>query len=128
MQPFWAGGTPRRRDVPRWRTCATALSTIVALLTLVAVSGPHLVHHLAERPPHEHQHAQDGPQTRDHQTPPRPDCLVLFLMQHTPVAEEGGALLPTLLLAAEPLLPSLSLGHVDVPRHAVQARAPPLFL
>ena len=75
-----------------------ALSTIVALLTLVAVSGPHLVHHLAERPPHEHQHAQDGPQPRDHQTPPRPDCLVLFLMQHTPVAEEGRALLPTLLL------------------------------
>ena len=128
MQPFWAGNTSQRRDVPRWCECFLALSTIVALLTLVAVSGPHLVHHLAERPPHEHQHAQDGPQTRDHQTPPRPDCLVLFLMQHTPVAEEGGALLPTLLLAAEPLLPSLSLGHVDVPRHAVQARAPPLFL
>ena len=128
MQPFWAGNTSQRRDVPRWCECLMALSTIVALLTLVAVSGPHLVHHLAERPPHEHQHAQDGPQTRDHQTPPRPDCLVLFLMQHTPVAGEGGALLPTLLLAAEPLLPSLSLGHVDVPRHAVQARAPPLFL
>jgi hypothetical protein len=128
MHTFWAGGTPRLRDVPRWHTRATVLSTIVALLMLVAVSGPHLVHHLAERPPHEHQHAQERPQTRDHQTPPRPDCLVLFLMQHTPVAEEGGALLPILLLAAEPLLPSLSLGHVDVPRHAVHARAPPLFL
>ena len=128
MHTFGVGDAQRRRNVHRWRESCIALSTIVALLTLVAVSGPHLVHHLAERPPHEHQHAQDGPQPRDHQTPPRPDCLVLFLMQHTPVAEEGGALLPTLLLAAEPLLTSLPLGHADVPRHAVQARAPPLFL
>jgi hypothetical protein len=128
MHTFWAGGTPRRRDVPRWSACATALSTIVALLMLVAVSGPHLVHHLAEQPPHEHQHAQERPQTRDHQTPPRPDCLVLFLMQHTPVAADGGALLPTLLRAAELLPTFLPLGHADAPWQAVQARAPPLLL
>jgi hypothetical protein len=128
MHTFWAGGTPRRRDVPRWRTCATALSTIVALLMLVAVSGPHLVHHLAEQPPHAHQHAHERPQTRDHQTPPRPDCLVLFLMQHTPVAADGGALLPTLLRAAELLPTFFALGHAAAPRQTVQARAPPLFL
>jgi hypothetical protein len=128
MHIFWAGNTSQRRDVPRWCACFLALATIVALLTLVAVSGPHLVHHLTERPPYEHQHAQDGPQTPDHQTPPRPDCPVLFLMQHTPVAAEGGALLPTLLRATEPLRTFLPLGHAAAPRQAVQARAPPLFL
>src|SRR5437763_1676955 len=111
MHTLRGGDTQRRRNVHRWREYCIALSTILALFTLVAVSGPHLVHHLTELPPHERPHAQEGPQTRDHHAPPRPDCLVLFLMHYTPVAEEGGALLPALLLAAEPLLTSLPLGH-----------------
>jgi hypothetical protein len=90
-----------------------ALATVLAFLTLIAVSGPHLVHHLAEQylavadrlhtqpddghqtrpepmPEDEAHHAEAHPHpTRDGQPQekkahPWPDCLVLFLLQHIP--------------------------------------------
>ena len=97
MKTFWACSKQWRTDVPRWRECCIALCTILAFLTLLAVSGPHLVHHLTELHPQEHHHTQDGHHPPAEHAPPRPDCLVLFLMQHTPVAEAGEALLPILL-------------------------------
>src|SRR5262245_26324757 len=99
MYAFEVGVTNRRRKAHRWHQYCIALLTILAFGTLLAVSGPHLVHHLTALSLHERPHAHNGPQTRDHHAPPHPDCLVLFLMQHTPVAEEEGVLLPTLLLA-----------------------------
>ena len=58
-------------------------------------------------------------------TPQPPDCHVLFLLQHTPVAEHGIVFFPALLLAAEPLLVISPLVKVEAPQYAFQARAPP---
>jgi hypothetical protein len=125
MKTFWSYGTYRRMDGHRRHVCVLALGTLLALLTLLAVSGPHLVHHLVDLHPREHPHPPDGHPTQQAHPFPRPDCLVLFLMQHTPVAEDGGALLPTLFLAAEPLCSVCPLGYADAPRFVIQARAPP---
>ncbi|SRR6266498_2194043 len=105
-----------------WRKGAYRLSAfciVLSLLTLLAVSGPHLVHHLTEQQPQQDHHAHDAP------TPHSPDCPVFFLMQHTPVAAEAAAFLPTPLPAAE-LLAFVQPRRVsEVPTYAVQARAPP---
>jgi len=54
--------------------------TVLWLLALIAASGPHLVHHLPNL------HRQDD--HHSHADQPRLfDCLILSLMQHTPVAE-----------------------------------------
>ena len=127
MPTFWTCRTPSWRERHRGGRLS-ALSTALALLTLLMVSGPHLVHHLVEQPSQEHHHASEDHQRQDTHASPRPDCLLLFLMQHTPVAEQGEALLPTLLLAAGSLAITPSLGPIDAPRYTVQARAPPLFL
>jgi hypothetical protein len=124
--PVWTARARWWRDL-RWIGRLGALSTLLALLTLLTVSGPHLVHHLTEQPPHEHHHSSDHPRTPEHDPPPRPDCLVLFLMQHMPVAEAGDTLLPTLLLATESLRVPRLLWQTDTPRYAVQARGPPLM-
>jgi hypothetical protein len=125
MQTFWFYGTYRRMDGHRQYVCVLALGTLLALLTLVAVSGPHLVHHVVDLHPQEHPHPSDGPQTQQAHPFPRSDCLVLFLMQHTPVAEDGAALLPTLCLAAAPLCALCPLGYAAAPSLVIQARAPP---
>src|SRR2546428_10510894 len=65
-----------------------ALCTMLALLTLLVVSGPHLVHHLADLSPQHDHHTPTG------STPPPPDCLGFFVMQHTPAA--AGVCGPTL--------------------------------
>src|SRR5262249_26783186 len=57
-----------------------ALCTMLSLLTLVVVSGPHLVHHLADLSPQNDHHTPTG------SAHPLPDCLVFLVMQHTPVA------------------------------------------
>jgi hypothetical protein len=109
----------------------SAFATLLAFLTLLTVSGPHLVHHLTELHPLEAQHTHDGQHTHDSQhthdrhTPRPPDCHVLFSLQHTPVAESGIAVLPILLLAAEPLLVIPPLLKVEAPQYAFQPRAPP---
>ena len=105
-----------------WRKGAYRLSafwTVLSLLTLLAVSGPHLVHHLTEQHPQPAHHSHDVP------TPPSPDCPILFLMQHTPVAAEAAAFLSTPLPAAE-LLAFVPPHRVsEAPTYALQARAPP---
>ena len=63
---------------------------------LWATSGPSL-HRVASA---EAQHTHDGQHTHDTHAPQLRDCHVLFLLQHTPVAEHGIVILPALLLAA----------------------------
>jgi len=136
---------PRRRLV--------ALAAVLALSILIVVSGPHLVHHLAEQHPlvapylhtqhgdnhpthtaqaqdgdahHAEAHPQptrDGPPQEKH-APPWPDCPVLFLLQHTPVAALALAVVSILclvILLASPAGFRLST-HCTLCLHA---RAPP---
>ena len=99
------------------------LCTVLTLLTLLVVSGPHLVHHLIEpHPQHNDHHSHDG------QARQWPDCLVLFLLQHTPVVEGWGASLPAPLLVIEPIVYAQSLRVYAIPQRAFQARAPPSTL
>jgi hypothetical protein len=110
-----AGALQRRRGGRR----LGALCTILLLLTLFAVSGPHLVHHLADSSPPDDHHTPTGP------APPPPDCLVFFVMQHTPVA--AGVWVHSLipLVAGEPVVCASSLWISAAPKYLVQARAPP---
>jgi hypothetical protein len=115
----------RRQGWGGWRglggRCG-ALCTVLALFTLLAVSGPHLVHHFAEMHPQPGHHSHHG------QAQQGPDCPVLFLWQHTPVAESSVVLFPALLLATEPLVFPPPLGVSADARDVAQARAPPLHL
>jgi hypothetical protein len=109
-----------------WREGLCHLSvfcTVLALLALLTVSGPHLVHHLIERQPQHNDHHAHDSQARQW-----PDCLVLFLIQHTPVAQGCVALLPALLLVPEPLAYAQPLWIGAVPQDISQARAPPALL
>lgn len=119
---FWMRPQQPWRD---WRSLGnrcSALCIVLTLFTLLAVSGPHLVHHFAEV------HPQPDHHTHDEQAPIWPDCQVLFLLQHTPMAESCVALLPTLLLPLEPIVFLLSLWVSAASRDVSQARAPPLRL
>jgi hypothetical protein len=106
--------------------CVTVIDRLVALGVLlcfgilIAASGPHLVHHLADRHP-EPFHPQ--PYTS------RPtDCLVLSLMQHTPLAGDFFAPLPVFLPMVEPTSCAHRLQAATAPRPIVQARSPPRIL
>jgi hypothetical protein len=125
-QMFWAHGRLWWKGVRVQGVHLSAFATFLAFLTLLTISGPHLVHHFTELHPLEDQHTHDSQHTHDKHTPQPPDCHVLFLLQHTPVAEHGIAFLPILLLAAEPLLVISPLVKVEVPQYAFQARAPPV--
>src|SRR5215471_19678826 len=75
-----------------WRKGAYRLSAfciVLSLLTLLAVSGPHLVHHLTEQHPQQEHHSHDAPMQRS------PACPIFFLLQHTPVAAEAAVFLST---------------------------------
>ena len=97
MHTFWAGHRHRWKEARREGSRLGVLCTILTLLVLLLVSGPHLVHHLIEPPPqHDDSHSHTGQAQQ-------PDCLILFLMQHTPVAQGCAALLPALLLIVEPI-------------------------
>jgi len=96
-----------------------ALCTMLALLTLLVVSGPHLVHHLADLSPQHDHHTPTG------STPPPPDCLVFFVMQHTPVAAGVLAHALTPLAVGEPIVCTPPLWMSEAPRYVSQARAPP---
>jgi len=92
-----------------------ALVTVLALLALITVSGPHLVHHLTEHyspivpssptwhgddhhihtqpalaelahDSEAHSHPAGAGHQPEGETSPWPDCLVLFLLYSTPVA------------------------------------------
>jgi hypothetical protein len=115
---FWLGRQNRGRT---WRSGGrfSALCTVLALFTLLAVSGPHLVHHFAEMHPQQDHHTHDEP------APVWPDCQVLFLWQHTPVAESSVVLLPPLLPPLESIVFLLPLWVSAASRDVAQARAPP---
>jgi hypothetical protein len=86
---------------------------------LIAASGPHLVHHLADlpRPADHHTHADE----------PRPsDCFVFSLMQHTPVAEGLLHLFPMPLPMGEPSVFEPLLTVRAALWSLVLARAPPV--
>ena len=120
MNTFWAGRRHWWREVRKGGSRPTALCTVLALLALLAVSGPHLVHHLLEQPL---QH--DDPDSPDSQAPAGPDCQVLFLIQHTPVA--APALAFVALLSIVILLAStLSIWFSTDCRRSFHARAPPV--
>ena len=105
-----------------WRKGAyrlSAFSLVLFFLTLLAVSGPHLVHHLIEQHPPQEHHSHDVP------TPQSPDCPIFFLMHHTPVAAEAVAFLSTPLPAAELLAVVPPRRVFEAPPYALQARAPP---
>ena len=99
-----------------------ALWTILSLLTLLVVSGPHLVHHLA-----------DSAAPDDHHTPagsahPPPDCPVFFVMQHIPVAGSVVVHSCTPLATAESIICVPPRWMSEAPKYVLQARAPPVFL
>ena len=104
----------------------SALATILVFLTLLTVSGPHLVHHFTELHPHADQPTHADQHTPDGHAPQPPDCHILFLLQHIPVAEAEIALLPTLLLTVEPIPSPSLLTRAETPRDTSQARAPPV--
>jgi hypothetical protein len=84
-----------------------ALWTVLWFCGVVAASGPHLVHHLADHPTHADQ-------------PRPPDCFLFSLVQHTPVAEDGSNPLPLPLPMGAPSVFALPL--------TVHAELWPLFL
>lgn len=96
-----------------------ALYTVLAFCVVLAVSGPHRVHHLPELAPPGHQHSHDE------STQQLPDCPVLFLLQHTPLTEGAVVCLPGLLQTHEQLVIRPSLWKPKESRDASQARAPP---
>ena len=119
---FWLCRQQGRRDWCGGGGRFSALCTVLALFTLLTMSGPHLVHHLTQM------HPQSDHHTHNDQAPILPDCPVLFLWQHTPVAENGVALLPTLLPAIDLLVFPPPLWVSADSRDVTQARAPPLRL
>ncbi|HEY7494130.1 MAG TPA: hypothetical protein VIH59_23885 [Candidatus Tectomicrobia bacterium] len=104
-------GAPRPRRMGRY---VGTLWVVLSLLALIAASGPHLVHHLADSHPSDNQ-----PSPQSHA------CLVLSLMQQTPVAQGEGALLPVPLPSGERAVFTSPAHRLDGPGHVCQARAPP---
>jgi len=126
LQTFWAYGRLWWKDLRVEGVRLSALATILVFLTLLTVSSPHLVHHFTELHPQEDQHTHADQHTHDGHAPQPPDCQILFLLQYTPVVEDGIALLPTLLLTVEPIPRISLLAKAEAPRYTSQARAPPV--
>lgn len=112
----------------------SVLCTIIALLTLLTVSGPHLVHHVTDFAASEEHHTHADAASHDHQaphegqSPTRPPCPVFMVLQQTP-ATMGGVTLPALLLTVVAPLPVPSpLWASATPPTLVQTRAPPAYL
>jgi len=96
-----------------------ALGVLLCLGTLIAASGPHLVHHLADlHLGHPHPHTHKSQPT---------DCLVLFLIQHIPLTGDFFASLPVCLPTAEQASCAQPLQAVTTPRPTFQARSPPIL-
>ena len=104
-----------------------ALWTVVGLITLMGASGPHFIHHLPDLYlSQDHQDHADHRDHHDHPDPsPQTNCVILFLLQHTPLQQGSGHL---------PVLPLWSGDQVaiepesDLPgslNSVSQARAPP---
>jgi hypothetical protein len=97
-----------------------ALGVLLCFGILMLTSGPHLVHHIVDRHP-EPSHPQPHPSQPT-------DCLVLSLMQHTPLAGDFSAPLAIVLFTAEPASCGQRLQAATAPRPIVQARSPPRIL
>jgi hypothetical protein len=117
---FWLCRKPVGRAWRRSGNRFSALCTVLAILSLLTVSGPHRVHHLIEVPPQPDHH------THHDQQPAWPDCPVLFFWQHTPVAEHSLVVLPVLLSTLEFIVSLPSLWVSAETQDVAQARAPPL--
>jgi hypothetical protein len=99
-----------------------AFCMALLLCILLAVAGPHQVHHFTESYPQDDQHTRDGGAQR------LPDCLIFSLVQQTPVTAECAILLPVLLQArALPVVEPL-LWQPEGSRDVSQARAPPRYV
>jgi hypothetical protein len=111
--PLLRGAFPSRR---MGRYVGT-LCVVLSLLAFIVASGPHLVHHLADIHPHD-----------DPPIPQSPDCLVLALLQQTPVAEGTLALVPVPLPLQERTVFAYSVRLPEGLGQVFQARAPPTTL
>jgi hypothetical protein len=114
---------PMSRAIGQHSTIADRLIALVVLLCfgiLMAASGPHLVHHLADL-------HSGSPHPQPYTSRPT-DCLVLSLMQHTPLAGDFSACLAVFLSTAEPTSCVHRLQAATAPRPIVQARSPPRIL
>jgi hypothetical protein len=112
---------PTNQTMGQGRAMAARLIAFGVLLcfgVLMAASGPHLVHHLADvHPGHSHPHTRHAQPT---------DCLVLSLIQHVPLAGEFFATLPAFLPTAERACCGQPLQVIPAPRPTFQARSPPV--
>ena len=111
---------PMSKAIGRRITIADRLISLGVLLCfaiLMAASGPHLVHHLADL-------HSGSPHPQPYTSQPT-DCLVLSLMQHTPLAGDFFAPLPVFLATAEPASWAHRLQAATATRPIVQARSPP---
>jgi hypothetical protein len=95
-----------------------ALGILLCLLLLIAVSGPHLVHHLDDLYA-EHSHSD----THKSQSA---DCLVLSLMQHTPLLGDFFTPRQACLPITEQTSGEPQRQTVGTPRSTVHARSPPI--
>ena len=116
MRPRCGSGLPQfHRTSQRLST----LCVVLGLFTFLAASGPHRVHHLGEIAiPGEH-HSHDRPAQE------LPDCPVLFLTQHTPVAESGPPPLVAPVPAAERIFLQWTCRLPECPWYGFQTRSPP---
>jgi hypothetical protein len=115
---------PPISDTPGQRIAVTdrliALGVLLCFGILMAASGPHLVHHLADR------HAEPS-HPQPHPSQPT-DCLVFSLVQHTPFAGDFFASLAVFPSPGEPASCAPRLRAATAPRPIVQARSPPHIL
>jgi len=124
-----------------------AILLLLSFMTFVVTSSPHRVHHFGDAAPsprrlvhdhpepHDHERQQDHPASADQPVPhphegqpsPLPECVVLFLLQSSPILEAE----PTLVAALEPQ-PWGSRAHgccpLDVHTNSIRIRAPPVVI
>jgi hypothetical protein len=124
-----------------------AILILLSFLLFVATSSPHRVHHLGDSAPsprrlvHDHPEPHDHDRQHDHPVPseqpvphphegqpsPLPECVVLFLLQSSPMLGAE----PTLVAALEPQ-PLESWAHgccpLDVHTNSTRIRAPPVVI
>jgi hypothetical protein len=92
---------------------------VLCFVGLIATSGPHLVHHLADlQRPHDDRSQADKPRPSD--------CFIFSLMQHTPVTEGVLSPFPTPLPVGASAIVEPSLTACEEPWSLFLARAPPV--
>jgi hypothetical protein len=133
--------------IPSVHSRLKAILLLLSFLTFVVTSSPHRVHHFGdsapspqrlvhdhpEPPSHEHRHGHPAPagQPASHphegQPSPLPECVVLFLLQNSPML----GVEPTLVAVLEHQ-PLESWAHrccpLDVHTNSTRIRAPPVVI